>query len=276
MRKVVGVGSRQKEAAFIKRHEVFFDRLESLLAAEDAAFNRTITSRGSSDPIIFYLGIRIADDFTAIMTLATYGFGLSAMALLRGMYERVVTATYLVEHPAEADMFAEFDFVQRYKSAQHVKQTIGVSPENEAGMNELLQEYQRVKANYEMPDCKKCETTRPMVGWNRLDTVAMAYQFEATRALVVPAYYVPLGQSHATLKSISAYLKEVNGEFTFNRDQTEQADSMFRLAHLLMMQSLHLQVKHFSESNTETAVTKAMNDYLKIWPSNDANDDDGA
>jgi Family of unknown function (DUF5677) len=273
MPKVIGIGSRQKEAAFIQSHQAFFDRLDSLLAAEDAAFNRPIMSRGTADPIIFYLGIRIADDFMAIMQLAAYGFGLSAMALLRGMYERVVTSTHLVEHPDEADRFAEYDFVQRYKAAQHVKQTIGVSPENNAAMDELLQEYERVRHNYEVPDCKTCKTTRPMVGWNRLDTVAMAYQYENMRTLIVPAYYVPLGQSHATLKSISAYLKDEDGNFTFNRDQREQADAMFRLAHLLLMHSFHLQVKHFGESKIEAAVEKAMYDYLQIWPSENAGKD---
>jgi hypothetical protein len=269
MKKVVGIGSREKESAFIARHAVFFDRLDSLLAAEDAAFNRTVTSSGSADPVIFYLGIRIADDFMAVLSLAARGFGLSAMALVRGMYERLVTATHLVEHPEEADRFVEFDFVQRYKAAQHVKQTIGVAPEKDAAMVELTAEYQRVKPQYEVPDCKECETTRISVGWNRLDTVAMAYQFEALRTLIVPAYYVPLGQSHATLKSISAYLREENGTFTFNRDQTEQGDEMFRLAHLLLMQNFALQAKHFKEEKIETASEKAINDYLQIWPSRD-------
>jgi hypothetical protein len=266
MRKVIGIGSRQAETAFMERHPAFFERLDSLLAAEDAAFNRTVTSRGTADPIIFYLGIRIADDFTAIMNLSARGFGVAAIALLRGMFERVVTATHLVEHPDEADRFAEYDLVQRYKAAQHVKQTIGVSPENDEAMAELQQEYERVRANYEIPDCKKCETTKPMVGWNRLDTVAMAYQYEATKTLLVPAYYVPLGQSHATLKSISTYLKEEDGKFVFNRDQTQQADAMFRLAHLLLMHTFHLQVKHFADATIEAAVDKAMADYQAIWP----------
>ena len=133
-----------------------------------------------------------------------------------------------------------------------------------------------MRTNHEVPDCKKCKTTKPMVGWNRLDTVAMAYQYEATKTLLVPAYYVPLAQSHATLKSISAYLKEQNGQFFFNRDQTEQADAMFRLAHLLLMHAFQLQVKHFGEPQIEAAVDKAMRDYFEIWPKEDSSEAAGA
>ena len=265
--RVIGIGSREKEQAFIARHRRFFQRLSSLLHAEGVVFNRTIKATDQADPIIFYMGIRTADDFMAVMQLAAFGFGLSAMALVRGMYERVVTAAFLAAHPQEATRFAEFDFVQRFKTAQQVKNTMGVFPEEQAAMDELVREYQRVKPQFEVPLCKKCGTTRTSVGWHRLDVVAMAHQVPPLSDIVVPAYYLPLGQAHATMRSISAYVKDVGGKLVFQRDQSAAADEMFKLAHLLLMHAFKIQAEHFKGRKLKKAVNQVIADYLAIWPS---------
>lgn len=265
MKKVATIGSKEKHDAFLKRHEKFFDHFQSILDFEKVAFDRSVSNAKFADPIIFYLGIRILGDFMAIMLLAAYGHGLSALALLRGMYERVVTAAYLRDYPDEAELFADYDFVQRYKTAQQIKETIGVDPEGDAAFSELQNEYEQVKNKYEVPLCKQCGTTRVNHTWNKLDIVAMAHQSPPLQDLVVPAYYVPLGQAHATLKSISAYLKEENGRFVFQVDHSDQADQAFRAAHLLLMHSFQIQAQHFKIPEIEKAFDQAMADYRAVW-----------
>jgi hypothetical protein len=43
-----------------------------------------------------------------IVLLATHGYGIGAMKLLRPLYERVVSALYLMDHPDEVRDFADY------------------------------------------------------------------------------------------------------------------------------------------------------------------------
>src|SRR5262245_8609795 len=122
----ITIGRKDKHDAFVERHREFFARYPSLIAAETAAFDRTLAATGNLDPIIFYLGIRCADDFVAITLLAAHGLGLAATALVRGMYERVVTAVYLHHHPDEVQEFADFDIVQTHRLISSITKTMGV------------------------------------------------------------------------------------------------------------------------------------------------------
>ena len=48
---------------------------------------------------IFGLAHQAADDFYDVVLLGTHGYGIGAQKLLRPLYERVVSALYLIEHP---------------------------------------------------------------------------------------------------------------------------------------------------------------------------------
>src|SRR3954469_6231764 len=100
--------------------------MEQLLDAEEVVFGRTLNSDKLDEVLIFYSGIRCAEDFIAVTLLAAHGFGLDALALVRGMFERAVTAGYLRLHPEEAQAFADFDIVQRHRAAQAISETLGI------------------------------------------------------------------------------------------------------------------------------------------------------
>lgn len=263
---IAGIGSPQEEADFLARHAEFFKRFPNLQKAIDIAFERTITSKGPVDPLIFYLGMRAVDDFLSIMLLASRGFGLSATALLRGMYERVVTAHYIHENPDEAMAFAEFDFVQRRKAAIAIKESLGFSPENEQQMQELEKNYQRVKAAYEITVCEKCGTKRVGPSWNKLDFVSLVKTLPSrVKDLVVPAYYMTLLQAHSTLQSISALLEETPQGLVFRKSHREEGDRSFRLAQILVLQVLNTQFEHFKLEALDQPLNVAIKDHFEIW-----------
>lgn len=48
---------------------------------------------------VFAVEHQVADDFFDIQLLAVQGYGMGAVKLLRPLYERVVTALYLIKYP---------------------------------------------------------------------------------------------------------------------------------------------------------------------------------
>jgi hypothetical protein len=262
------IDDNPKVAEFRRRHERFFEAWPRLLATINTAYDRRLKANGTQDPVIFYLGIRMVDDFDAILLLAGNGLALAAQSLLRGMYERLVTAAHLHEHPDEAMTFAEFDIVQRRRAAIAIRDTIGLTPERELKLDELEKEYQRVKDNYIMK-CRKCGDPRGGTSWSKLDLVTMAKKQPELSPLLYVGYYLPLLQAHSTLKSISMLLEEEDGALQFRKDYTELSDEIFRLAYLMLLHSLEVQSAHFGEPILEEKLGLALDDYMKIYPPKD-------
>src|SRR5215510_3286292 len=98
---IMGFGNREgwiwfnnKFPAFVKNHH----RLETL---RDKMFVRQVIPKHPADYIIYGLGRVCIEDFEQALNLCGNGFGIGAMQMLRGMYERQVTAAYLAKYPDE-------------------------------------------------------------------------------------------------------------------------------------------------------------------------------
>src|ERR1700683_336136 len=94
--------------AFEKRNAKFIEHFPTLKRALDTAFIREFTTRTPADRAIHFLGRLCIEDFMELLCLAGNGYGIGAMKLLRGLYERVVTAAYLAKNPDEAELFLDF------------------------------------------------------------------------------------------------------------------------------------------------------------------------
>ena len=182
------------------------------------------------------------------------------------MFERAVAAAYIHIHADTAPDFVDYDFVRRWKIAQAIEKTFGISAENADKMAELGASFQSVRARFEVTDCKTCNTKRLNHTWSKLDLVAMAGRVGAMGSLVVPAYYLPLAHAHSTLASISARLEEKNGVLTV-RDSPDyrEVDRTFQFSHVILLKVLKTQVEHFGLQDFEEAVNAALEDYERIW-----------
>jgi hypothetical protein len=56
-----------------------------------------IEDKWLADRVVFYLGRVAADDFSELLILSGNGYGIGALKVLRGMYERVVTAAFIMK-----------------------------------------------------------------------------------------------------------------------------------------------------------------------------------
>ncbi|MGD1104868.1 MAG: DUF5677 domain-containing protein, partial [Terriglobia bacterium] len=100
---------------FAKANPVFLERFSNLHAALDIAFNRTGSTTEPTDRIVFFSGRLCLEDFMEILLLCGNGYGVGAMKILRGMYERAVTARYLHLHPEEEKAFLDFHLVSQHR-----------------------------------------------------------------------------------------------------------------------------------------------------------------
>ena len=148
---------------FEKRNAKFIERFPTLKRALDMAFVREFTTNTPADRAIYFLGRLCIEDFMELLCLAANGYGVGALKLLRGLYERVVTAAYLSKNPEEADLFLDFRFISRHKALQAY--IAGGTPDKRwlDLAEKKKDDFERVKARFEVDDCKKCGTTESRI-----------------------------------------------------------------------------------------------------------------
>jgi hypothetical protein len=191
---------------FEERNAKFIDRFPKLKIALDMAFVREFTAATPADRTIHMLGRLCIEDFMELLCLAADGYGVGALKLLRGLYERVVTAAYLANNPDETDLFLDFRFVSRHKALQAYIQ--GGTPGQEwlDKAAKAKTGFEAVKARFEVDDCKKCGTKRTNYTWSKLDFVSMA-KTTGIGKLLAHAYYEPLNHAHGTAEAFMLRLK---------------------------------------------------------------------
>lgn len=239
--------------------------------AVNAAFHRTGQSDRPVDRVIFYTGIVCAEEFLEVLLLSANAYGFAGLRLLRGMYERVVTMRYLSSHPEAADAYLDYHFVQNGKVAKAVLETLGadLTATQRTVLEEAVQGYDRVKDDFMVSACDKCGTKRVNNTWNKLDLVAVARSDKSTASLLVPCYYEPLGQVHATAQALLSRMNASTEDgFTFDSaPQRKEADRALLLAHNLLLNVLDLQRSHFGLKTLDGPFEECAEAFKEIWAS---------
>jgi hypothetical protein len=120
--------------------------------------------------VIFYLGRMAVDDFGEILTLAGNGRGFGAYKIVRGMYERVVTAHYMEKNPAEARTFTESSAITKLN---YLKRTFEASPESRDRFSEdfmatIERDAAAAQAKRKQSICPKCRQPVTPEAWTRV------------------------------------------------------------------------------------------------------------
>lgn len=263
-------GRPEEWADFENRRTTFLERFSVLKEAVNRAYVRTFQSAEPVDMVVFYTGRLCAEEFLEIVLLCTNGYGFGAMKLLRGMYERVVTARYLHLNPEHTEAYLDFDVVSRGKYAHAVRETFAdqLSRDQIEQFAAVEQEATTLRDRFKIPLCEKCGTTRVNHTWSRLDVVSMARAAGGKLAeWVVPCYYEPLNHAHSTMRALVLRLEgsDEDGWSFDTRPQRDVADRVLMLGHFLVLHSLDLQREHFKLDELERAVENASVAYKEIW-----------
>jgi hypothetical protein len=142
-----GIGDDEAQRRFLENNVAFLTESQKLYALLEKVFIRTLVSaraehqvesigegieltedektavrnRRMAEVVVFYLGRAAADDFGEIIILAGNGRGFGAYKILRGMYERIVTAAFIAKYPSEAPIFLSYSYVERQKLWNRLK-----------------------------------------------------------------------------------------------------------------------------------------------------------
>jgi len=274
----VAFGFEDQWKAFGERHSEFFSRVHNLTELLHKAYLIQSTKTGTEAVVVFVMGRVCCEEFYEIMTTAANGYGLAALRLLRGLYERAVTMLYLCDHPGEVDAFMEYYHVAQYKMLKAIQDTFGPDTIKKEAVEEAEQDYARVKGKFMVTQCKDCGTERMNHAWHKLDVVSMAKQTPLGK-LIVPAYYVPMSHAHTTVRSVLARIEETGEHgMSFNPDaQPKEADWAFRFAHVILLEVVRTHINYFELGEAVEELYKTcIEDYKAIWGTKEPNNMDEA
>jgi hypothetical protein len=226
----------------------------------DKIFQRT--GVGSQlDRVIFGLGRVCTEDFQQAFLLCGNGFGIGAMQMVRGMYERLVTADYLIKHPEYVDDFLDFHFVQLRKGLSHLKLAYTDDELTKLVPNERQEQ---IEKDYQAVTREGRFQTN---SWTKFNVPDMAKQGERGLAeFYYYNYFRPTMFSHSTVSSLLARLCEnETGEPIFdNEGQRKHVREGLVGAHLLLLHVFDMQNEYFKLDLYEDIKTLEK-DYVECW-----------
>jgi len=200
------------------------------------------------------------------------------------MFERVVTARYIHNHPAEASAFGDFDYVQRRKLARALEERLGFPEEMRPQLVELNADADRVENQFVVTDCETCDSKRVNYTWHKYDVPAMAANTERSRPDATPderkearetkrrfqkmatfGYFDPMGHTHATFRSMASAFGEENGEMKRVVADYGVVDRTVWTAHQIVLEGLLVAGQRFNPPQFEDAFRCATEHFAESW-----------
>ena len=265
-------GFPEEWADFRTRHPLFLDRFPHITAATQTAFARVMQRSEQVERFVMLYGRLCVEDFYEIMLCCGNGYGMAATKLLRALYEKAVTLDYLNDHPEEIEAFFDYHHVAQYKLLRSVSDVFGPDVISKDIEEQATVDYERVKEQFTVTACEKCNTKRVNHTWTKLDIVTMSKRTRILGKLIQSGYYIPMRHTHSTAASLVERLENNAEGFSFNPDsQREEADAALRTAHTILLEILYIQKKRFEIEGFEKQVDRCNQDWKDIY----CVDDDG-
>jgi Family of unknown function (DUF5677) len=249
------------------RNAPFVEAFFPLAATIKRVFDREQRVETRWDQFVSLLGRLVVEDFFEILLLAANGYGTGAQKLLRSMYELATTARFLDTHPDKLDDFIDYHWVASRKLGNAVESTFGAEFIPTEWREEVDRNYQAVKARFETTDCSKCGTRTTAISWSKTDFVTMTKSADRLKALLVPAYYMPLQHTHPNLSVLQPFLDLERKTLTFNGGPTRDlADASAKAAHAIVVDTLTLVVDHFILDDVREDIARCEAEIPAAWP----------
>jgi len=263
-------GYPQEWAAFSQSHQEFLNRFKNIEKAIEVAFQRIHQTTHPLEKTIYFQGRLIVEDFMEILLLCGNGYGIGAQKLVRGMYERAVSARYLMNHPEEVHNFLDFHRVTEYKFLIAIEQSMGLDVFSSEQAAKIRSDYESVKAQFTVSDCKGCGTSKMNHTWSKADVVSMARKTKNLWPFILPGYYMPMREAHSTVGAIFSRIdpesaKKDEGLIFDGELQRDRAHTALFTAHLILLDALELQREFFKIEELGPIMQTCMADYTDIW-----------
>jgi hypothetical protein len=288
----IGVGSRESQAVFLRENEGFtreypllhdlssrifirglpgpdqeeVERLRMLPQDDPTVIN--FEDKLTAERLIFFLGRMIVDELGEILIRSGNGYGFGAYKIVRGMYERVVTAIYIAKDPAEARKFALQSTIDKFKLWER---TVAAFPEmakqcTGEQVRSLKAESDVARKALREPVCKKCGQPMPDAPWTRKGLDAMAREVDDGLYRLYGQFYLEgTAQSHANSLGLERRLKRSErGGWTYKDTSEDEGKFALNLGHSLVLTTLKLQNEYF-RLGLNAQIQERIEAYVSIW-----------
>jgi hypothetical protein len=181
---------------------------------------------------IFYLSYMVWEDLNEILVLSSNGLVTGAMKILRGMFERTVTLSYLALKPDQADLFWKYFKVDQHKRATRMEKAFpGVISKER--LEKIHKEFEEVKALFPYRS----------LSWSKTNIVDMAREVGIPAHIVEGGYYTPMEETHPKVGALIARMKKlgVTGEQPTEHDPL----STLAVAFGLVLTTIEVLQRHF-------------------------------
>jgi hypothetical protein len=188
---------------------------------------------------VFGMAHQAADDFYDVVLLGTHGYGIGAQKLLRPLYERVVSALYLIEHADEVQDFNDYADIDAWRVITNAKR-VGVDPASVMGQ----ERYDQVEKAYKEAEARftRQGSRRARPSWAQKDLAQRAAEVKVVGIggevvgldkLYGACGFWPTMLLHTTNVSLEARLTPTTtGGRAFTHEPTRaDADAALKCAH---------------------------------------------
>jgi hypothetical protein len=263
----VGFGNPESWGYFKEHYPAFVEKFPNLKNLMSGAFERSASSPEPVDKVAYFLGRLASEDFLEILLLVGNGYGIAGLKILRGMYERVVTARYLTSNPAEVDKFLDFHWIQQRKIVRAIVNTFGETAIPGERVKEVEENYDRVRDNFLVTACNDCGRKAINHTWSKLDFVSMAHAVGEPGRLVALGYYLPTREAHSTTGAILSRLSLDQGDILMFESgaQNREGEIALMTAHSLLLNVVELQKEYFKLEFLAAPLQTCLDDYIEIW-----------
>lgn len=178
---------------------------------------------------------------------------------------------YLSDNSSEVYAFLNYHWVSQRRLMEAIKSSFGTGGLRQDGFKQTEEEYTKVKDDFLVTVCAKCQTKRVNHIWTKLDVVSMAKK-TIFGAFVIPGYYEPMMHAHSTVNAIITRLEETECDVIgFNPDaQPRHADRALMTAHNLILGVLETHKKFFGLEALEQPLQICYSDFVDIWKKDDS------
>jgi hypothetical protein len=256
---------------FAERHANSIAAVQTLHASALDFLTLPMDRKGPEDNTIYLLAAACLHEFNEIMLLATHMYGTGAVKLLRPLYERVVTLSYLAKNRGEVQQFIDYSDVHWNKLLEEAKRVFGaeVIPKilSQKAAEAIAANYEKNRARFLQTDCKKCGTTRLQGSWTKKGTPELAGDVNnELRSLYFKAFLSPTLHIHTTFWGIVDQLKSsAGGKIGFNQEHEEEsARDAMDIAHALMVQVLDV-VNAYFKLDKDSVVKQRAGEWAQAW-----------
>jgi hypothetical protein len=147
-----------------------------------------------------------------------------------------------------------------------VAEIFGSATIPEKVLADVKSEFEKIKKQFMVTDCKNCGTEKLNHTWSKLDFVAMAKKTEHLGKLIVQAYYLPMRHGHATFGAILSRLEggEIGGVSFIPTAQKREADQALMTAHNIILNVLGVQEERFKVPGLSEQIQQCMRDFIEM------------